>query len=269
MADFLTPVSTTTVKPSQPPPQSPQSPHPAQGSVLICLDSPEAALRALKDQPVLDTIREILQYLVSSIETTNGFSIATPGPISAQIINALVTVTVPDYWRIFERNGKDRSKLVKCLRNVSGLGAIMSRLRPLIADCRRKKSVDQTREPAHQLEDLLGVLSQILEGDSTSSSIWTDIQGRSLTPSQKTLMWKEYISLTAAGKVLSTAAQTEDVLKEGDIARDEVWCSNGFEYASWLGRNIGAMIVKDSSMDGLSAATQLCGKSLTLGYNGM
>lgn len=265
MENLLTPVSTTTIKRSQQPAPSVAAAH----STYASIDTPETALKALKDQPDFDTVGRVLNYLDRSLQTQDGFSIATPGPLSAQIINALVTITIPDYWRTFRQSGRNIPKLIKCLQNCSGLGAILSRLRPLIADCRQKKRLDQTRDASEHIEDLLDVLSRILKSNETSLHIWTNIQTHAPNSAQRNLLWKEYISLVASGRVLSMAAQAEDALKERGVTRDEVWLSNGNEYAAWLGRNIACIICGNLKTDDLPLLAQICGKSLTLGYNGM
>ncbi|KAF2197233.1 hypothetical protein GQ43DRAFT_484297 [Delitschia confertaspora ATCC 74209] len=261
--DLLTPVATRTVKR----PQSLSASAQTSRSTYTSIDSPETTLKALKDQPDFETVGRVLNYLISSLKSQDGFSIAIPGPLSSQIINTLVTTTLPDYWRTFRESRRHCSKLIKCLKNVSSLGAIMSRLRPLIADCRRKKPVDQTRDPSQHVEDLLEVLGLVLEEDQTSFRIWTDIQDHVVNSTQRSLMWKEYISLSTSGKILSMAAQAEDALKERGNLRKEVWLSNGNEYASWLGRNIAAIIVEIAPTEYLPLLSQFCGRALSLGYN--
>ncbi|KAF2186905.1 hypothetical protein K469DRAFT_749330 [Zopfia rhizophila CBS 207.26] len=270
MNDLLTPVSTIKVKPSQPSEAriglSPRSATTTKDDYCL-FESPETALKALKDQPDLETVETILSYLLNDSHKKDGFNLVIPGPLSAQIVDTLVTTTIPDYWRAFKSSGRNGKRLVQCLQNVSGIGAIMSRLRPLIADCRHKKSIEQTRDPSEHIEDLLDILSQISKDDHTSSQIWNGIQAHAQNPTQKKLTWKEYLSQTASGRILSVVAQAENALKERGLPRKESWLANGNEYASWLGRNIATIMEENQGAEeSVSSVTELCGRSLALGY---
>ena len=270
MDDFLTLVKTTRVK-SQPTQPTPANRDGEPATILI--ESPGDALKALQNQPDYETVRKILRYLESTIYSKDAFSIAVPGPLSAQIINVLVNTTVPDYWRALRKGdgkGTNIVSLIKCLRSVSGLGAIVARLRALIADSKQKKLVSEKRGPSQQIEDLLDALSLVLTEESVSWDIWTSISQLTLGPMQRTLLWKEFVTLTASGKILAIAAQAEDALKDSTAIRSESWLARGNEYASWLGNNIAAMIksVMSSDVSEWNAITQLCGKAFTLGYTG-
>lgn len=268
MDDFLTPVKTTNVK-NQPTQPTLASRDGVPATILI--KSPRDALKALQIEPDYETVRKILRYLESTIYSKDAFSIAVPGPLSAQIINVLVNTTIPDYWRALKKGDGKRTNilsLIKCLRSVSGLGAIVARLRALIADSKQKKSVSEKRDPSQQIEDLLDALSLVLTEESVSWDIWTSISQLTLGHTQRTLLWKEFVTLTASGKILAIAAQAEDALKDSTVIRSEPWLAKGNEYASWLGNNIAAMIksVMPSDVSKWNAITQLCGKAFTLGY---
>ncbi|KAF2468184.1 uncharacterized protein BDR25DRAFT_290857 [Lindgomyces ingoldianus] len=269
MGDFLTPISTTTVKrPKEPESWNSRSPHSCSTAIEVpTLESPEEAYKLLKDQPSLDAVGQILRYFAVESSKRAGFSLITPGPLQAQIVDTLVTTTIPDYWRIFKDNNRNLKQLVKCLQNPSGLGAILNRFRHLIDDCRKRKPVDQTRDASVHIEDLLDALGEILNGDRTSSQIWDDIQAHAQNPIQKRLMWREYVAQTTSGRLLSTAAQAEDILKERGISRKESWLANGKEYASWLGRTMVTLMRDNIALDeSVSAVVDICGKALTLGY---
>ncbi|ORY08854.1 telomere length regulation protein-domain-containing protein [Clohesyomyces aquaticus] len=270
MDDFLTPVFTTTVRLSkEPAPGIDQSAqHDGTMAVTTKYDSPEEAYKFLKDQPDFDTTGKLLRYFLGEFPNKHGFSLATPGPLQAQVVDVLVTITVPDYWRTFKRANRNVLELVRCLRNPSGLGAIISRLRPLIDDCRKKKPVDQTRDPSAHIEDLLDVLENILDNDNISSQLSNDIRSHAQNPIQSKLMWKEFVVQTTSGRILSVAAEAEDILKQRGISRQESWLANGNAYASWLGRTL-AILMRDKigEAESVVAVTEMSGKALTLGYN--
>jgi telomere length regulation protein len=64
-------------------------------------------------------------------------------------------------------------------------------------------------------------------------------------------------------------AEAEDVVKNKNTTRIVSWLADGSTFADWLGRNI-ALLMKgsDKYLDDITAVTELCSKSLTLGYTG-
>jgi len=268
MDDFLTPVST--VK------RQPQESRPVievirvEGIKQHTIATPEEALEALKNHPDLEAVGNILKYLASESRKENGFNLVAPEPLSASIAYTLATITVPDYWRLLKEAGQNRKNLVRLFSNPNGLGAVLGRLKPLIADCRQKKPAGNTRDPSGHIEDLLDILEETLADDGSSSQIWNDIQGHAKNPIQLKLMWKEYVAQTASGRLLSIVAEAEDVLKERGTSRATSWLANGNEYAAWLGRNMALFMKGNISVeDSVPAVTEICGKALLLGFTGV
>jgi telomere length regulation protein len=271
MDDFLTAVSTTAVKPTKEPEPiiEPTATKRNRRIKELNLHSPEEISNILKTQPSLESVDKILNHLATESRRTGGFSLVTPGPVQAQIVDTLVRNIIPDYWRTLIEAGKLQNLLVECLQNANGIGAILGRLRPLIADCRQTKPVDNTRDASEHIIELLDVLDRILSDDGVSSQIWVSIQTHAQNPIQKTLMWKEYVLQIASGKILSLVAEAEDVIKERGSPGKTYWCGNGKEYASWLGRNIAVLLRRNVDVeDFMVAVTELCGKVLSLGYLG-
>lgn len=271
MDDFLTPVSTTTVKRAKEPEPLIEVSTKSQSRIAehIKLKSPEEIYKALKAQPDLESVSRILEHLTADPKEIDGFSLVTPGPVSAQIVDTLISTTIPDYWKAFKETGKHGRLLVKCLRNASGLGAIMSRLRLLIADCRQKNPVHNLRDPSEHIEDLIDILERIFQDDRTSNQIWNDIRIHAQNPIQKRLMWKEYVAQVSSGRILSLVAEAEDVLQTRGSSRKSSWLAHGNDYASWLGRNM-AILSKENAVndESIAAITEIYGKSLSLGYLG-
>ncbi|KAF2707753.1 hypothetical protein K504DRAFT_446860 [Pleomassaria siparia CBS 279.74] len=264
MDDFLTPVATTVKRFQKSEPQIDGEPKSKPQTRAIT--SPEDALEVLKSQPDLDTVGNVLEFLVSESNKENGFNLVTPEPLSASIVHILATFTIPDYWRTFKESGRYKQQLVLCFRNPNGLGAIISRLRPLIADCRQRKPVGNTRDPSGHIEDLLDILEAALAEDQTSSKVWIDILNHARNPIQMKLMWKEYVAQTASGRILSLSAEAEDVLKEKGLFRTS-WLASGNDYASWLGRNMVVMMKNRIGVEeSVSAVTEMCAKALFLGF---
>lgn len=257
MADFLTAVSTkkTTAKPAI------EKIKDLSIQDAVPVDSAQTALKALKDQPTHETVTNVLKYL-------NGpdASLVISEPVYASIAYELVNNTIPNYWRVLKRRSKDAHALTSILRNPTGLGHLLTRLRSLIADSRQNNTAESTHAVPEHLEDTLDVLDRTLRGDDVSFLVWKEIQGFAKNDIQKKLMWKEYLAQVASGRVLSIKAEAEDVLKGKGIERS---FSSGTDYASWLGRNVSyALTTGEKSETFTAALTDLGSKILSLGYTG-
>lgn len=262
MADFLTAVSTRKVKDAEPLIREVTSLNIQEDAVRI--DSAESALGALKSQPGRETVTNVLQYL-----TTDGFSLVFPEPLNASIAHQLVNDTIPNYWRTL-RGSAESNQLVKILRNPTGLGHIVTRLRSLITDSRQKRIPGEGRDAAEHISDDLELLEQILHGKETSHLILQDVLRFGKNAMQKKLIWREYLAQIASGRILSIAAEAEDMLKRKERPRTATWIADGNEYAAWLGRNVAFLVQsEDQSEDYLDAVVELCSKALGLGYTGM
>jgi len=270
MGDFLTSVSTVRLKPAQDSSlllQETKSTKSTPGASLV--DSPETALKALKEQPDPATLNGVLSFLSNEAVRKHGFHLMIPDPVAANIVYQLVNTTIPDYWRTLQQPGLQEKQLVECLRNPCGVGNILTRLRPLITDCQQKKPVGNERDSASHIEDLLDVLGKALEGDEFLKKIWVDVEDHAKNAGQAKLIWRELVSQVASGRILSVVAEAEDVLKERDRPRKTGWLGDGKKYASWLGRNI-AMLMKGAgnSEQSTAAVLDMCSKTLSLGYTG-
>jgi telomere length regulation protein len=260
MADFLTAVSTKKVKASEPLLQEVKSLS-IQDAVYV--DSAKSALEALKSQPTQETVTNVLRYMTSAT-----FSLLLPEPLNASIAHQLVNDTIPHYWRPF--HSLPQAKLfAKVLRNPTGVGHIITRLRSLIADNRQKKAPGETRDAAEHIQDMLGLLNEIYCGENTSIIVLRDVQTHGKNAMQRKLIWREYLAQTASGRLVSIVAEAEDLLKSKTTTRIPSWLADGSAFADWLGRNIARLMKEsDKRKDDVSAVTELCSKALTLGYTG-
>jgi len=262
MVDFLTAVSTRKVKKEEPLIQEVKSLSIQED--VVSINSTGSALEALKNQPSRNTVNAVLSYL-----TTEGFSLLLPEPLNASIAHQLINDTIPNYWRTI-KNADEVSKLEKILRSPTCLGHLNTRLRSLIADSHQKKAPGEARNTAEHIADALQVLSLVLSRDETSHLVLQDVLAFGKTPTQRKLIWREYITQVASGRLLSMAAEAEDVLKKSDEAhQDANWVADGKQYAAWLGRNVAVSLARNSNNEEyLAAIVELCSKSLGLGYTG-
>ena len=242
------------------------------------LDSSEAALDILSSKPDLEQLTRVLHWLDPKAAEDGHFNIQVPGPKAAQIINVLVNDIVPDYWTIWSEQQtsvhlKSKRLLLRCLSSVAGIGAITSRLRSLITSNRdggNSKKIGGV-DDSQAMRDLRDLLESILEKDTFITSVWTDICVSIPKLSTKNLLWKELSSILATGRLLSVAAEANDILNRGSSSiQEESWIGNGNEYSSWLGRNVGAMAIYFKEEDGEAwrEAARFLSKGLTLGYTG-
>jgi telomere length regulation protein len=263
MADFLTAVSTKKVKKPESLIQEVQSLNIHENAVSVT--STESALEALKNQPSRNTVNAVLSFL-----TTDGFSLLLPESLNASIAHQLINDTIPNYWRTI--NGSNEvSKLEKLLRNPTCLGHLNTRLRTLITDSRQKKAPGEARSTSEHIADALDVLKLVLGGDETSHFVLRDVLAFCKNTVQRKLIWREYLAQVASGRLLSIAAEAEDILKKSEeIYQDTNWVADGKEYAAWLGRNMAVLLERGSdSGEYVAAVGELCSKALGLGYTGM
>ncbi|KAH7408466.1 telomere length regulation protein-domain-containing protein [Phaeosphaeria sp. MPI-PUGE-AT-0046c] len=258
MADFLTAVSTKKVKSPEPVLEEVKAPYIQD---VIHIDSATSALKNLKNQPSHDTVVNTLKYMSS-----NGFNLLLPEPLNASIAHQLVNDTIPHYWQPLRKTIQVK-QFATVLRNPIGIGHIITRLRSLITDSRQKRSPTETRDPTLHIEELLDLLDVMLSGDQVSSKIFQDIQTHGKNAVQKMLIWREYLSQTASGRLLSITAEAEDVLKGKKTSRTTSWLADGGKFSDWLGQNI-AFMTRDinKTEEYRSAVAELCSKTLTIGY---
>jgi telomere length regulation protein len=261
MTDFLTAVSTKKVKDAGSLIREVKSLNIQKDTVSV--DSAEGVLGALKNQPSRNTVSNVLRYL-----TTTGFSLLLPEPLNASIAHLLVNDTVPNYWRAI-KTSTDAKRIAKVFRNPAGLGHLATRLRSLIKDSRQKQAPGEARNTAAHLSDALDVLELTLTGDDTTLLILQEVLAFGRSPVQTKLIWREYLAQIVSGRILSIAAEAEDVLKKIEVPRDASWIADGKVYAAWLGRNIAVLIQrKDHNEEYITAVVELCSKALGLGYTG-
>lgn len=257
-------------------------------AITTVLSSPESALEILRSEPDYNTVRKTLSYLVMrDAPSRSEFNIKSPSSKAAQIINAIVTEIVPNYWAIFEgisKTGKsqktlasdfDKAMLLSCLRTVAGFNAILLRIKTLIQQSKESKKQDTGLSTGENLKILLDVLTALLEdeGDFVVLRVWHTVQDAEISTSQQKLMWAEFISMIGGGKVLAIAAEAVDIIKNSskEIMKER-WIINGTSYCSWLARNIVFMskhLPTSRASAGWKNLSELLSKSFRLGHTGL
>lgn len=242
--------------------------------------SPIYILDVLKSRPNRDHLSQVLNVLDPSNRsiTPDQFDIRIPSPISAQILQTLVSVTIPDVWDTLNAKSKDskpagsklRGALLRCLSSVAGVSSLVAQLRSLIAASRLSSAEAKGSSSDIRVRDILEILSALLEPSDFLFRMYMDISTVYPNETQKQVSWRELISLIAASKVLSTAAESLTLVKDFSRLNKVSWVGEGPKYASWIGDNICRFSSKiDLNDEGAwKAIASFTGRVLSLGYTG-
>lgn len=235
------------------------------------IESPEDALQTLKESPSWSQLQEVMTFLIKSKD--GSFNIKQPGALAAQLIQALITRTLPDFWTLLKKEkalAPTKPMFAAALLSVSGLGALSSRLKVLTVACSSAAKPGQTSVSPLQLRAVLEVIEEMLRPETMFTSLWTDCVFLGQTLLQRTVLWKEFVSLVASGKLMSSFAEAEEILIKSGERYQPLWVSKGTEYTRWLAQNISQMVKVANTDDTeiFSAAKTICSKALALGYSG-
>ncbi|QDS68262.1 hypothetical protein FKW77_010626 [Venturia effusa] len=234
------------------------------------IESPDDALQTLRESPSWTQVQEVLIFLTRAPH--GSFNIKQPGALAGQIIQALITQTLPDFWAVLRKEkapSSAKSMLAAALLSVSGLGAMVSRLKVLTVACNSAAMPGRSSVSPSQLRSVLEIFEEILRAENMFTSVWTDCVLLSESSLQRTVLWKEFISLVASGKLVSSFAEAEHVLIKFGEKHKPSWVSRGIEYTRWLAQNISHMVkmVNINDLEILSASKMVFSKALTLGYS--
>lgn len=226
------------------------------------------AREILRCQPTHEDLVAVLQYLQFGIEGRHDFNILVANPKTAQVLNVLVSVTIPDVWANI--GGKDLSideakmkkTILSSLSSVAGLGALLTQM----------KQLTTSHSSVPVLCDIIAVLGHILKGHNTLLSFLRYPQKLYERESERRMLWQEVIALFAGSRILSTVAQTfaiQSVLKEN--LQPYLWIGDGVHYVRWLGSNIAQAAIKltPNNEELWKVLSQVVKRGLSLGHRGM
>ncbi|GAB1213537.1 hypothetical protein ATERTT37_002687 [Aspergillus terreus] len=234
-------------------------------------------LALLRSKPDIDQLAQLLVSIDPSNKDrpATHFDLRVASPATAQILNALVSVTVPDHWELLvtktqgSRTGtaKVRASLLRCLSSVAGVSCLLAQIRSLVALSRASSEKAKTSGSHIQLRNTLSVVSALLEPKDFCLRLYTNIEALYANATQKQIAWKEFLSLIAASRVLSSAAEALSLLEESEQSTIS-WIGDGYRYASWLGANVCHMASKleHGNAEAWKALASLMGRALSLGY---
>jgi len=223
--------------------------------------SPEEALQILRAKPspaqLLTALHQLSPADGGFAEDGVSFDLRSTGPLQTQIISTLISTIIPDFWPVFDH--RQRSVLVACLRNVTGINAVIVQLRL----CTTPNTQNAASSSTNAL-DLLSVFDQVLGSTDTLALVHAGLQTAAMNDVKRQMAWKDFVNLIGSGKVTSVVAQAEDVSKSRINAS---WLSKGGAYATWLGQNISALLGEDDeNANRIEGASLVLAKSVNLGY---
>ncbi|KAK4180776.1 telomere length regulation protein-domain-containing protein [Triangularia setosa] len=285
MDDFLTPVSTiriTDKKEAEPTLVSSQAKASTTPSGRSTPASPEDALDILKQQPSYNELITSLRFLSRHHSDNEVPSIKLPSPISAQLVQVLVSEIVTNHWILLKEDAGDSKNsgfrlLLYCLSSVTGINAILVRLRGLIQEHKAEtEGPGKLKRPdIHlNLETLLDLLENLLKGGGWILEAWQTAKASNGSDAVTSAMRmrprvQEMLSLFGGGKIVSLAAEAESIVKANKTAKDnncEVWVADAQQYTMWLGRNIATWQLSDAALDSPKFVSDLFSKGLKLGH---
>ncbi|KAL0938706.1 telomere length regulation protein [Colletotrichum truncatum] len=282
MDDFFTPVSTTYLK-ARPENGLLQELNPSKTPKEITnvdeITTVEVALETLKNQPDYDILIAVLRSIDHGHICASGFSISTPSPEASQIIQCIISEIVPNYWPLLKEDASsasgvrdsgslaDLELLLRCLRNVTGLNAAITRLKALVQEC--KASAKDVKRPdlALNLNILLEVCSAVLGKDDYLNALWVASSTGLNVAAKRRPMAHEFTSLIAGGRLVSVAAEADATANPDRTAGRNHWIADGQQYSKWLGRSIEYWAKCDISSDDVKLCTEIFTRALRLGYS--
>ncbi|KAJ5173076.1 hypothetical protein N7492_005669 [Penicillium capsulatum] len=234
--------------------------------------SSDEIIDLLRSQPDSATLSSVLAALDPYNDTRKtNVDIRLPGPATAQILQTLVSTTIPSHWESLggkKKDAKVQAALLRCISSVAGLGSLVAQLRSLIVSARA--SVQQTEGSSSHLaiRDLLSVFSALLEPKDFLFRLHSNISELCVNQSQCQVTWRELVSLVAGGKVLSVAAEAFHTIKESEPSSSIAWLGEGSAYTRWLGGNLAQMLLKygPNEQADWASVTAIAERALSLGH---
>ena len=202
------------------------------------------------------------------------FDIRKPSPQSAQVVHVLVTEIVPNYWTLLKESSANQKTsqpldlLIISLQSIGGLNATLTYIRALLQEARRDPKGLKHSPATPSFAPLLGLVACILKHNASIQSIWQAVSSTEDNAGMIRALGQDFVSLIAGGKVISLAAETEDVLHEAGMLEEPSWVANSKLYAEWLGNDLVDWTRSNPAAGDLKMIADLTGRGLKLGHSG-
>jgi telomere length regulation protein len=239
--------------------------------------TPEDALELFKHEPDYDSLNSALAFLSRHQTDGSSFpSIKLPSPLSAQLIHVLVSEIVPNYWALLVEDVHQPKNsalrlLLYCLSSITGVNAILVRLRALIQEAKSEATAKAKRpDISLNLGILLDLLCRVLQGDGWLLEAWRVATSGQDGPARTRPRLQEMVATFGGGRVISLAAEAEEIARAADLSKKvgNIWPADSLQYTEWLGRNIVKLVLSDLGPDEIKFGSDLFAKALRLGHSG-
>jgi telomere length regulation protein len=275
MEELLSPVSRTYLKPEdtgrtllQETKTARQKLIPTPKSNLSSLDD---VIDVLKNEPDYDALISALRYLHKAVGGGGQFRSSAAGPQTARVIQILVMDIAPNYWALFkespaEDETSDIALLLESLRSLAGLNAVLLRLRTLTQEQKSETTEVKRSDIVLNLNILLELLCDLLDGDDRVSQLWTSTSASS-DSMKKRILARDFVNVIGGGRIISLSAEA-DALVPQEAKGKIIWIADGVEYSKWLARNVVSWSKRADSPEDAKLAADLLSKAMHLGYSG-
>ncbi|KAK3329775.1 telomere length regulation protein-domain-containing protein [Apodospora peruviana] len=236
-------------------------------------ESPEDALEILRHEPDYQSLVSVLRLLSRQQPDLKSFSIGRPGPLAAQLVQALVTEIVPNYWTLLKEDSHGSKSsplglLLACLRSIAGINAIIVRLRALVQEAKLEAGKSRRPEVSMNLGILLDLLCHLLKGDSCVYDIWKTATAGAVDNAAKVRpLAHEFLAIFGGDRIVSLSAEAAELTKEkSETAHsDAIWSADALRYTKWLGQNIVIWMLSDPTPEQTKMCSELFVKAQRLG----
>jgi len=235
---------------------------------------PEDILGLLRDEPGYESLVSALRYLNRHQSSgSDGFNIRRPSPLSAQLVQVLVSEIAPNYWSLLkedtsERKSSSLSLFLSCLRSVAGINSVLIRLKTLVRDAGPEQGGEgRGRDVSLNISIFLDLLCRLLQGESCILDVWRATTAQLETRIQLRPLTQELLTIFGSGRLVSVTAEAETLLDSASKQRaGDVWLADASQYTTWLGNNIATAVSADGIPEQAKFVSGLFAKALHLGH---
>ncbi|KAK1755370.1 DNA replication checkpoint protein tel2 [Echria macrotheca] len=276
MDDFLTPVATFRRNAGSGELQLVQEVKGKSKPQLKSPTQPEDALEILRHEPEYDSLITALRYLSPSSQQPDaaGFDIRKPSPLSAQLVQVLASDIVPNYWAILKEDSAEDKRsglalLLACLQSITGINAVLARMRATIQEIRSEQTRKEKRpDLTLNLGILVDLLHQLIRADDRVAQIWKSTTSGLESRGRLRPLEQELVTVFGGGRIVSLVAEAEDLLRaeKSKGGPRETWLGDSLRYTNWIGDNIINGQASESGPEKSKFFSALFAKALSLGH---
>lgn len=277
MDELFTPVSTTYLKSKRDEADiKTAAPSPSKDVANLRISAADDALDVLKSQPGYDALIYTLDFLAND----HGSQLSKPSPQSAAIVHVLVSEIVPNYWGVLREESNSESRdgdssglrdmqlLLRCLRSVTGLNAVLAHIRSLVGESKQRRKDVSSQDITLHIGVFLELTAAILDGNDSIRSLWSASVAEVSDAALKKVQSQTLSSLIASSRVLSIASEAATLVETKTLAAGARFIIDGADFTKWIARNLSAWAKTATSETEFQTCFDILQRSLSLGYPG-